>query len=111
MSASLRLRESTGGQTTTLAVSGDLDLESAPELEGAVRRLCIESGHHVLLDLSDVSFVDTVGMRTLVTCKTLFEEADCGYWLVPPRAQARRMLEQYGLLEQMPLLEDAPQSR
>ena len=111
MSAQLRIRESTSGRTTTLVLSGELGLAGAPELEAAVRRLCYEPVRQLLLDLSEVSFVDTIGVRTLVTCKELFEQTDCGYWVLPPRAGARRVLERYGLLEEIPLRDHAAPPR
>ena len=109
MPAQLHLREERSGRTTKLAVSGELDLAAAPELEAAVRRVCSGPVRDVILDLGDVSFVDTAGVRTLVTCKLLFEQSRCGYWLVPPRSYARRVLERYGLLDEMPIREQAAQ--
>jgi anti-sigma B factor antagonist len=109
--AQLDLREQKNGQTTTLALSGELDFATAPELEAAVRRLCTsELGDEVILDLSALSFVDTTGVRAILTCKQLFDEHECGFWLISPRTRARQILERYGVLDQMPLRERAAQT-
>ena len=104
MSAQLDLQERKEGRTTTLFLAGEVDLSSAPELEGAVRRLCrSDIPDEVILDLSDVSFIDTAGVRVIVACKQLFDAHDCGFWLMSPSAPARQILERYGLLDLLPL--------
>ena len=104
MSAQLDLQERKEGRTTTLFLAGELDLSTAPELEVAVRRLChSDTPSEVILDLDDVSFIDTAGVRTILTCKGLFDAHDCGFWLMSPSAPARQILERYGLLDLLPL--------
>jgi anti-anti-sigma regulatory factor len=66
-----------------------------------------ESATAVVLDLSEVSFIDTAGVRAIIACKEIFDEHDCGYWLLPPAADARRLLERYGVLHAMPLHEQS----
>ena len=45
-----------------IAISGELDLQGVPEL----RRLLLRAGHHLVLDLRRVTFIDCGGLRTLV---------------------------------------------
>jgi anti-sigma B factor antagonist len=97
--SSLDLRERSEGEITTLAPCGELDLSSAPKLEAAVQRLCADPTHEVILDLSNLTFVDTAGVSTLLTCRRLFEESDCGFWVMSPRKSVRRVLQRYGLVE------------
>ena len=95
---SLELREVSEGAITTLAALGELDLSTAPKLEAAVERLCADPAHDVILDLSGVSFIDTSGASALVACKRLFDESDCGFWVMAPDALVRNVLERYGLM-------------
>ena len=97
--APLDLRQRTDGQITTLSPYGELDLSSAPQLEAAVERLCTDPAHEVILDLSGLTFVDTAGVSTLLSCRQLFEESDCGFWVMSPRRSVRRILQRYGLVE------------
>lgn len=51
---------------TVLAVSGEVDVYSAPTLRDRLTDL-IDSGHRTLIvDLSDVAFLDSTGLGTLV---------------------------------------------
>jgi anti-anti-sigma factor len=102
MSSQLELKERSEGDITTLAVCGELDLASAPTLQAAVKRLCADPAHDVILDLSDLVFLDTAGVRTLFDCQRLFQESDCGFWMMSPRAPVRRVLQRYGLLDRAP---------
>src|SRR5205823_4860637 len=100
MSAHLDLQEGKEGRTTTLFLAGELDLSTAPELEVAVRRLCrSDIPDEVILDLSDVSFIDTAGVRVIVACKQLLGAHDCGFSPLSPSATARPILEPCRSLE------------
>jgi anti-sigma B factor antagonist len=48
-----------------LAVSGELDLATAPALEERLGRL-LTAGHYVRLDLSALAFIDASGIRVLI---------------------------------------------
>jgi anti-sigma B factor antagonist len=110
--SALDLQEEREGWTVTLSASGELDFATAPELEVAVRRLCLsDPPHEVILDLNDVSFIDITGVRTILTCKQLFDERQCGFWVMSVRARAHEVLERYGLLDQLPLGERPARAR
>jgi anti-sigma B factor antagonist len=51
---------------TLIAVSGELDIATAPELSDTLSRT---DGEPVNLDLSRVSFIDPAGLRVLLTAK------------------------------------------
>jgi anti-sigma B factor antagonist len=56
----------TGSHTCTIALGGELDLYSCPELKEAIRSLPDEVTD-VTLDLTSVSFIDSAGLGILVT--------------------------------------------
>jgi len=56
----------TGPHGCTIAVGGELDLYSCPELKEAIRSLPDEV-RDVTLDLTSVSFIDSAGLGILVT--------------------------------------------
>ena len=101
MSSLLELRERREGELTTLAPCGELDVSTAPELKEALERLCADPTHEVILDLSGVSSLDTAGVNELFACKQLFDESDCGFWVMSPRAPVRWVLERHGLVRSM----------
>jgi anti-sigma B factor antagonist len=84
-----------------LALSGELDLSSAPELEQALTEAKPEPGRRLLLDLSQLSFMDSTGVSVLVRAK---QDAGANGWLIAvrsPTGQVRRLLELVGLLERL----------
>jgi len=50
-----------------VAVAGELDLNSAPELRVALVDAAGADREHVVIDLADVSFIDSSGLRELIT--------------------------------------------
>jgi anti-anti-sigma factor len=81
------------GGSVGLAVSGELDLASAPRLEARLKALRREHGL-VRLDLSKLTFIDSTGIRLLILA---LDDARQDGWnlevggeLTPP---VRRVLE------------------
>lgn len=106
MTAQLYLHEGVEGGVVTLRPDGELELTAAAQLEEAVKRLCDEECRQLILDLSGVSFIDTVGVRAVLNCRQLFEERDCGFWLIGINAPVRRVLEQCDLMDALPFHHD-----
>ena len=57
------------GDSVTITLSGELDLASAGDLDEAIRD-CEETDiGGLVIDLSDVSFIDSTGLNTLLQAK------------------------------------------
>jgi anti-sigma B factor antagonist len=54
------------GYAVCLEVEGELDLATAPQLEEMLCRE-LDADHEVILDLSGVTFMDSSGLRAIVT--------------------------------------------
>ena len=86
------------GPTTVIALSGELDPATAPTLEKAVAGLVAdESVSHVVLDLSAVSFLDSSGLRALVSSRDQLAARGATMALRRPTANTRRVLDITGL--------------
>lgn len=57
-----------------LAVSGEIDLATAPELETAIDAVFTSNSHPLVVDLTGSSFMDSTGLKTLVMTNRRFEE-------------------------------------
>jgi anti-sigma B factor antagonist len=69
------LASSTVAGHTVLSVRGEVDMYSAPTLRDRLADL-IDSGHHtVIVDLSEVGFLDSTGLGTLVAARTSATES------------------------------------
>lgn len=71
-----------------LSLTGELDLATSPQLAAAVEEA---SGQKVIVDLSSVSFIDSVGLRTLLQARRSVGEEE--FHLVVPEGSARRLLQ------------------
>jgi anti-sigma B factor antagonist len=62
----LSLDTSVEGRWSLVAVTGEIDVYTAPELRGRLASL-IDAGHHdVIVDLEGVDFLDSTGLGVLV---------------------------------------------
>jgi anti-anti-sigma factor len=86
----------------TVALAGELDIATAPDLEAMVLGLCVDGAREIELDLSEVSFVDSAGLRAILSARTLCEEHRCQLLLTRPREPVQRLFELTGLLEKLP---------
>ena len=82
-----------------LALSGELDVVSAPELEQCLNDVLAEPQARVTLDLSELAFVDSAGMSVLIKAKQDAESN--GRTLVLGRAteQVQRVFALVGLAD------------
>jgi anti-sigma B factor antagonist len=95
---SINRRDEAGGGVV-LALSGELDVVSAPALERRLREALSEPGARVTLDLNDLEFVDSAGVSVLIKAK---QDADSnGRTLVLARAteQVHRVFALVGLAD------------
>jgi anti-sigma B factor antagonist len=98
-----------GRDTTVLSVEGDLDLASAPSLKWALADLQSGDHHHVVVDMSKVSFIDSTALGVLVGAQRAMDQ---GVHLAVACAEENvlRIFELTGLdgmFEIVPTLEDA----
>ena len=90
-------------QTIEVAVTGELDLVSASQLEETLKRELL-ADNDVLLDLSDMDFIDSTGLHAIVesvrTAKSVGRKLKLSAELP---AHARRLMEIVGLLPFIPI--------
>jgi anti-sigma B factor antagonist len=92
------VEQRTEGADVVLTVSGELDLSSAPELERALAESGAGRAQRVVIDLAQLTFMDSTGVSVLVRAK---QEADAAGRVLAvrhPNGQVRRLLELVGLL-------------
>ena len=83
--------------TATVLVRGDLDLVTAGELRAAVMRGPQAGCSHIIVDLSQVSFMDCAGLRGLLRCREWVTASGGRFIVGPVSAQAARLLRLAGL--------------
>jgi anti-anti-sigma factor len=95
------------GRTTRIAPSGELDIASAPEFEQAIADATAEPGAELVLDLRELTFMDSTGLRALAQTNARADEAGFALSIIRGPRQIERVLEISGLADLLPLV-DAP---
>lgn len=96
------LRDDADAARHTLILKGELDLVCAPNLDGALQQLCTDRTEALTLDLSEITFMDSTGLRAILLAEELCEKHDCKLVLIPGSRQVQRLFEVTGLLERLP---------
>ena len=78
---------------TVLAVHGDADLHSAPELRERIRGAIDEGAKTVVVDLSATTLIDSTSLGVLLGGMKRLREQDGQIRLVVPRPEVRRVFE------------------
>lgn len=76
-----------------LALRGELDLGTAPELETHLMRVEQDGVRAVVLDLHELTFVDSTGLHTFLKARSRAAESGRGFALVGANDQLRRILQ------------------
>jgi anti-anti-sigma factor len=89
----------------TISVRGELDLSTAPELEGPLDDALQSGEGSVLIDLSGCEFIDSTGIALIVRAWQRLDSGEDGRRLVicSQNDQVRRVLEITGLELSIPL--------
>ena len=97
-----RLEQETVDGRQRVAVAGEIDMQSAPVLEGALNDACA-AARTIELDLHEVSFIDSSGIRAILAAKASCAENDVELLMVPSRHPVpHRVFELSGLLDRLP---------
>ena len=96
------------GRFTVLAVEGEIDLSTAPQLQRALEELGPTVGD-VVLDFSQVTFLDSTGVGALIHGRRQLAEG-ASLRLVSDRPAVVKLFELTGLTQMIPIyptIEDA----
>ncbi len=82
---------------TVIAVAGEVDVVSAPEVRGEIVRVITGGSTEVVLDLSGVVFIDSFGLGVLVGAVKRIQAHDGHLRVVVGEARVAAVLELTGL--------------
>ncbi|HEV2975407.1 MAG TPA: STAS domain-containing protein [Solirubrobacteraceae bacterium] len=95
------------GDTGRLRLSGELDIATVPRVEGAVDAILADGARRLTLDLAELRFIDSSGLRM---CIVLDQRAAAEGWtlaLTRPSPQTLTAFRVSGVEETLPFIEDA----
>jgi anti-sigma B factor antagonist len=89
---SLRLDHDAYEGIQVVSVSGELDVASAPEVRTALALAASGTGQHLILDVSDVTFIDSSALGTLLRADEQLAGDGVRMVLVCPPGPVQRLL-------------------
>jgi len=81
------------GEETVLAAVGELDLVSADRFAREIERVRAAGSTKLVLDLRDVDFIDSTGLRVLLCLRNDAKRDSHALTLIPPSAHVGRVFE------------------
>src|SRR5262245_24710921 len=101
--------------TVELRVNGRLDAHWADHLTRAIEEILHGGAHHLRVDMSDVSYMSSAGVRVLLRFRKQAQQLSGSFVVVQPSVAVRTVLEMAGLVvlfgEEAPRVAAPPQSR
>jgi anti-sigma B factor antagonist len=84
------------GDACVVKLGGELDLYNAPVVREALEQATADSPQRVVVDLSEVEFIDSTALGVLIEARTKLENRRA-FLLAAPGLETRRALEISGL--------------
>jgi anti-anti-sigma factor len=91
-------------QGIVVAPAGDVDLATAPIVEDELRR-AEESEEVIVLDLAQVSFMDSTGLRMVITADQRARDRGGTLRIVHVPAPVRRLFDLVGIAERLEIVD------
>jgi anti-sigma B factor antagonist len=91
MALKIDIEKSPGGMT--IKATGEVDLYTSPELRKAILEAIPSSGGELAIDLSDVTYIDSSGVATLVEGLRGARQHGTGFALVSPSQAVKQVLD------------------
>jgi anti-anti-sigma factor len=106
---SFDLRAVRNGRSIRLSPCGELDIATTPELEQALADATADAVAEIVLDLRELTFMDSTGLRALAQANSRAGESGIALSIIRGPRQIERVLEISGLGAMLPLVDPPPQ--
>lgn len=101
------IAEQSDGDTPVLKVKGEIDVSTAPELRDRLVQINQRGASNVVVDLSEVTFLDSTGLGVLVSGLKRFRSGGGDLRLVVTGKSVSKVLEITGLTEVFQIFDTA----
>jgi anti-anti-sigma factor len=100
------VEERNEGSAWVLAASGELDLRTSPQLEQRLDRVWAAGAELVILDLRQIEFMDSTGLRVLLGAHQRAQETGRRFALVRGADQVERVLTLTGVRDLLTIVDE-----
>jgi anti-sigma B factor antagonist len=97
------------GDACVVRLGGELDLYNANEVRQALRTACADSPSRVVVDLSEVEFLDSTALGVLIEARAMLENRRA-FMLASPGLETRRALKISGLDRHFSVHDSVPEA-
>ncbi len=104
----LVIRTEGRGDDFTVSLSGELDLASAGQLDTVVAELCADGAQRIVLDLGELEFMDSTGLRSVLVGEELCKVSGCELLIGRTSRQVARLFDVSGVGERLPRRVETP---
>jgi anti-sigma B factor antagonist len=87
------------GRSTTVALHGEIDVLTVDQVRMALATALAAHPHELVIDLTDLTFIDSTGLGALITGFQRARDAGARFRLAHPTPAVRQILVLSGLLE------------
>lgn len=98
------------GDVAVFQLSGRLDAGSAPSVDSELGAVVTEGARKMVVDLSDVEYVSSAGLRALLTSAKKMQQADGKLVLAAASPQVHAVLEMAGFASIIPVFDTVSQA-
>jgi anti-sigma B factor antagonist len=86
-----------------IVASGELDISATPRLSTVLAMAATSPGGRLVLDLENVTFIDSTALGTILKAATQLDESGTLLAIVAPEGPVRRLLEMTNLTQRFRL--------
>lgn len=101
---SFRCETGRDGDATWIRPIGELDLDSAPQLESELTAVRAGGADRIVLDLRELGFMDSTGLRLVIRWDTAAREDGFAFAIVPGPEVVQRVFRLTGMDGQIPVV-------
>ena len=102
-----RILTNESGSRVEIAIHGELDLATAPQLEAEFERVCALDGIELAIaDLRDLAFLDSTGLEAIMKFEARLRAAGAGFAVVRGPRAVERLFDVMQLDQRLRIVDD-----
>lgn len=101
----LRMHSFRVGDTHVIELAGELDLTTADDVDREIRRVEFTSAHVIAIDLHDLSFIDSTGIRVMLQAQRRSDNLGGRLAIVKAAEPVQRLFDICGVAPTMPFVD------
>ncbi len=98
----LQIATVSDGDTWAVQLAGELDLSSSDRLDTTIAELCADGARRIVVEMSDLHFMDSTGLRSLLVGRELCEVSGCELLIGTTSLQVERLFSVAGVDGRLP---------